>query len=58
MLRPVKVIGVLALVGTGIHYGVTGTDQDLAEYEANRDYYTEYFDDSPVELEIDDTRRE
>ena len=54
MLKPIKVIGVLAIPVAGLTFGVTGTDNDLEDYKANKEFYQAEFASAPVELEIND----
>ena len=52
MLKPIKVIGVLAIPVAGLTFGVTGTDNDLEDYEMNKEFYQAEFEGAPIELDI------
>lgn len=55
MLRQVKTVGTLALIGTGIVYNVVGTEDELQQYRNHKEFYqAEFAANDSLELDIDD----
>ena len=53
MLKQALKIGTLVLTGAALTYGVIATEKEKEELEANREFYEEQFENSPLEFHID-----